>query len=226
MNSSLSLVVTNDGSATIYDASIGEHYHSQHGALQESLHVFIRAGIEYVFANTDVKNVRILEIGFGTGLNFILSSEWIEKQSFTMEYEAIESSPLDLDMIRNLDYSWSSKERWNHYCALYPSFFSNEVIAFSERISFRGHHTEVQRFEVDNNYDLIYYDAFSAQHQPEMWDKDVLDRVCSHLVRGGVFVTYSITGNLKRTLKELGFKIEKLKGSLGKREMLRAIKLY
>ena len=222
----LKLVTTADGSKTIYNPIINENYHSKHGALQESLHVFVKMGLEYFLEHNPVTaaKVSILEIGFGTGLNFLLSAEYCIKTNIKLQYSGIEAFPLMQEMISETGYNhYVEQDLWESFIKKYPTTFSKSKWVHS-CCELDLQHTTLLNFESKNLYDIIYFDAFAAIHQPEMWSLESIEHTISFLKPYGVFVTYAITGNLKRILSGIGLKIEKVKGAIGKREMLRAVK--
>lgn len=220
----MEIVKTADGSFTFFNSEVGEHYHSKHGALQESKHVFLSSGLQYFQSKQDQKSVSILEVGFGTGLNYLLTAEYCFQNQITLSYIAIELAPLDLSMIiRTENLNYVSSEVREDFMAKYPQALSKRTDTVSGNLTIKV--IDVADYRSEGSIDVIYFDAFAAIHQPEMWTEDVLSKVCANLKTGGVFVTYAITGNLKRTMKSLGFSIEKAPGALGKREMLRATKL-
>lgn len=214
---------TADGSNTLYNETIGEHYHSKHGALQESKHVFIDAGLKY--ATAEKSEISILEVGFGTGLNFILSFEYSVQNNIHLDYTSIEAFPLTTEVINETGYSaYVSLQTWNNFISNYNEALKGEQ-TLSSQCKLEIPHTPLADFNTAKKFDIIYYDAFSVQHQPEMWSNEIIAHACSFLKPGGTFVTYAITGNLKRAVKACGLTIEKLPGAPGKREMLRATKM-
>lgn len=220
----MDFVTTGDGSKTLYHAEIGEHYHSKHGAYQESIHVFLKSGLQFFLEKEHKKEAAILEVGFGTGLNFLLTADYCAKNAVKLNYRGIEAFPLPLEIISQTDYNqYISAALWNDFVSTYESAVKGSVKLANE-IDLGIAHTDVLDFEDKSTFDVMYFDAFAAIHQPEMWSDETLAHVCSFLKPGGVFVTYAITGNLKRSMKALGFSIEKVPGAPGKREMLRAIK--
>jgi tRNA U34 5-methylaminomethyl-2-thiouridine-forming methyltransferase MnmC len=224
MNHELKIVTTADGSKTIYNAEVGEHYHSRHGALQESLHVFVNAGLDYFLAQSGANEASILEIGFGTGLNFLLSSDYCTRNQINLRYTGIEAYPLTADMMAQTGYEqYVPAELWTTYLQHYPDALKAEV-SIDADTELQIAHCKLMDFTTEKRYDIIYFDAFAAIHQPEMWDLPAISHISQFLKPGGVFVTYAITGNLKRMLKSLGFSIQKIPGAPGKREMLRAIR--
>ncbi|WPV00374.1 tRNA (5-methylaminomethyl-2-thiouridine)(34)-methyltransferase MnmD [Mucilaginibacter sp. cycad4] len=224
--SQLTIVTTADGSNTIYNAEVGEHYHSRHGALQESLHVFVKSGLQYFLdRNDDVKEVRILEVGFGTGLNFLLTADACTGKQMQLNYTGIEAYPINAGMMAQTGYQqYIPALLWEQFNSNYPAALTSKIeIDSTTRLHIA--HNKLLDFKTDEQFDIIYFDAFAAAHQPEMWDEEAIGHTVSFLKPGGVFVTYAITGNLKRMLKSRGFKVEKAPGAPGKREMLRAVKL-
>ena len=218
------LTQTADGSNTLFNETIGEHYHSSNGALQESKHVFIDAGLAYAIDQNDKKDLSVLEVGFGTGLNFILSFAACEEKQVSLNYTGIEAFPLAQQVIEQTGYQkYVSAEIWDKFINKY-----DQVLVQPQQLStyckLEIISASLQDFISDKQFDVLYYDAFSAQNQPEMWTDEIIGHACSFLKKGGVFVSYAITGNLKRAVKSCGFKIEKLPGAPGKREMLRATK--
>ena len=220
----LEIVTTADGSKTIYNAQVGEHYHSRHGALQESLHVFVNAGLHYFLAQSGAQEASILEVGFGTGLNFLLSAAYCTDRQIELQYTGIEAYPLTTDMMAQTGYEqYIPATLWDTYLQQYPDALKNEVNT-DAHTKLQIAYCQLMDFVTSQQYDIIYFDAFAAIHQPEMWELPAINHVTSFLKPGGVFVTYAITGNLKRMLKSLGFTIQKIPGAPGKREMLRAIR--
>ena len=219
------IIQTADGSNTLFNETIGENYHSKHGALQESLHVFVGAGLKKAMEIANGQALSVLEIGFGTGLNYLLSLNHCVKAEQPMSYTGIEAFPISPAELQSTEYgSYVPAQLWNSLIEHYEQVIGHQVTLF-ENQQLEIAHTTLADFERSQPFDLIYYDAFSVQHQPEMWTDEVIAHTCSFLKTGGIFVTYAITGNLKRALKKAGMTIEKLPGAPGKREMLRATKL-
>lgn len=231
--SHLQIVTTADGSNTIFNSTVGENYHSRHGALQESRHVFLESGLKYFLKLHDKKDsltagdlegASILEVGFGTGLNFLLSAEYCAEQNVPLQYTGIEAYPLPPEMIAQTGYDqYVSEKLWQQFLQNYQQALKNPVQLNNCQLQIAG--CKLLEFYSDKKFDVIYFDAFAAIHQPEMWDEKAIHHTLKFLKPGGVFVTYAITGNLKRTIKNLGLKVEKAPGAPGKREMLRAIKV-
>jgi tRNA U34 5-methylaminomethyl-2-thiouridine-forming methyltransferase MnmC len=216
------VIETADGSKTIYIPEMLENYHSNHGALQEAQHVFIKNGLQ-TFAKK--KEVHIFEMGFGTGLNAMLSMVEADRVNQKVYYTGIEAFPLEMEIIQQIGYEELVDIKFNnnfkkmHLC----EWAKNHI--FSETFSFEKIHAKIQDYTfVENTVDLVYFDAFGPRAQEEMWAISILEKMYRILKSGGVFVTYCAKGQVKRDLKALGFTLEILEGPPGKREMTRAIK--
>lgn len=221
----LQLVHTADGSKTIFNPEIGETYHSRHGALQEGMHVFLNAGLRHFLADKNKSELGILEVGLGTGLNFLLSANFCLENGLGIDYVGIEAFPLEDALICQTGYGhYVSAKLWEWFIEKYSSSI-NHSAELGGRCTLKTAHCKLLDFQSEERFDIVYFDAFSATHQPEMWSDESLAHVCQFLKMSGIFVTYAITGNLKRSLKALGFSIEKVAGAPGKREMLRATKI-
>jgi len=220
----MEFIITNDGSHSLLNTELNETYHSVHGALQESIHVFIKMGLEPLM-NKNPLDLSILEIGFGTGLNALLTLREATKNKQTaIEYHSLEAFPLTEQVWQQLNYTDTighqqefhkmHKALWNHSEQILPNFQL-----------FKQHQTLQQAIFKSNSIDLIYYDAFAPSKQPELWTLEILEKVVSTLKLNGVFVTYCAKGQLKRDLKSLGLTVETLPGPPGKKEMVRAVKI-
>lgn len=221
----LTFVTTADGSKTLFNSEIGENYHSRHGALQESRHVFVDTGLKHYLNVTHAKQVSILEVGFGTGLNFLLSADYCIQHDIGLTYTGIEAFPLPGEIMGETGYDkYIPVGLWNNFLLNYESSLRQEV-EVAPKIDLQVAECTLNDFTTKKLFDVIYFDAFAAIHQPEMWGHGSLEHTCSFLNPGGIFVTYAITGNLKRNMKALGFEVEKAPGAAGKREMLRARKI-
>lgn len=214
------VIVTGDGSNTLFSIQSGEHYHSVFGAIQESMHIFINAGLEVVPKLS--QPVHLLEIGFGTGLNALLSFQWAEKNQIPVLYEGIEAYPIELERVTQLNYPKILNINSSEFYEMHRGGHNKKLGAcfdFSLRI---------EKFEkatfTSQKYDVIFFDAFSPESQPEMWNPEGFEKLFSALKDGGILTTYSCKGSVKRMLKSVGFQIEKIPGPPGKREFLRARK--
>jgi tRNA U34 5-methylaminomethyl-2-thiouridine-forming methyltransferase MnmC len=224
MNHELTIVETADGSKTIYNPQVGENYHSRNGALQESEHVFLSSGLQYFLADKLVNKVSVLEVGFGTGLNFLLTANFCASTKINLDYVGIEAYPLERDMIIQTGYEqYVSAGIWTAFTNNYLDSLKLPV-QLNPYVKLQTAHIGLMEFECDRQFDVIYFDAFASANQPEMWSEEAIEHTIKYLKPNGIFVTYAITGNLKRQLKALGLRIEKAPGAAGKREMLRGTK--
>jgi len=214
------LVTTFDGSHTIFVPELNEHYHSIHGAVQESMIVFIRNGFEYCQANP----VNILEIGFGTGLNALLTAVKCINTNRKTIYTSIEKNPLTENLINKLNHWSFAGEKGKQ---IFDSIHSSEWGFFkkiTENFNLKKLKCDLLRDDIEGKFDLIYFDAFGPDKQPEMWTWNVFMKLAEVTASKGILVTYSAKGEVKRILKSCGFKISLLPGPPGKREMIRAVK--
>jgi len=214
-------LVTSDGSHTLFNKEIGEHYHSTFGAITESEHIFIQAGLGAIPKEKTETNV--LEIGLGTGLNALLALRWAEKNDKLINYHAIEAFPLGQDIIKKLNYSEVLEMDQNYLQNIHDASSDEKRITNKFCFSFTRLKLEDAIFPT-NHFDAVFFDAFSPEVQPEMWTETAFRKIANSMKYGGVLTTYSCKGIVKRALKASGFQIEKLPGPPGKREFLRAQK--
>lgn len=220
--SSLKIITTQDGSHSLLHEQLNETYHSIHGAVQESNYVFIEKGLEFV-KSSGKPEIKILEIGFGTGLNALLTIQHALTYNQIIRYTTLEAFPVEEEVWSQLNYAdaaelkaWFEKlhrATWNEWAELSPTFHLRKL-----RTTLQGVILE------ENQYDLIYFDAFAPNKQPDMWELPMLEKVATSMKADGVLVTYCAKGQLKRDLQSLNLKVESLPGPPGKREMVRAIK--
>lgn len=217
------IIITGDNSKTLLIPELNETYHSTKGALTETNHVFIRMGLQE-FAPKQ-KSVRIFEMGFGTGLNLLACLQFIEKSPIQINYTTLELYPLDIEVIRDLDYVKDLPESiQNQFYEAHQADWNSTTI-ISPLLSLYKKEGDLLSINLDSNsFDLIFYDAFGPKVQPELWNTPVLAKLYNALDSGGIFVTYCAQGQFRRNLKSCGFEVEKLPGPPGKREMVRAVK--
>ena len=219
------VVITGDGSSTIHLPEWDEQYHSKHGAIQEAYHVFIKHGLQHVYNFGETNNLAILEIGFGTGLNAFITLLEADKLKLLIDYFGVEAYPVAMDEIKQLNYPKQLQASKNE-----ELFKKLHVVGWNEsnEISKNFSLTKQNRFFSEINektmYNLIYFDAFGARVQPELWTEKIFQKMFDALIDGGVLVTYAAKGSVRRAMQAVGFKVEKLPGPPGKREMLRATK--
>lgn len=209
-------VVTADGTVTLHVAHLNENYHSLNGAMQESMHVFIRNGLNF-FPPT--QPLSVFEVGFGTGLNCLLTK--ILSTSPIM-YHGLELKPLPDSIIEKLNYAENPSDK-NQFELIHAISWGIEKDV-SNNFTLKKIKGDLITYQPDSKYDLIYFDAFGPAAQPEMWTKDIFIKMYSMLNPGGILVTYCAKGEVKRTMKEVGFEVEALPGPPGKREMTRGKK--
>lgn len=214
-------IITSDGSHTLFNAKIGEHYHSTFGAITESEHIFIRAALGALSA--DIKKIRVLEIGLGTGLNALLAMRWAERNSKILHYTAIEAFPIEKEIVDKLNYPELLGVNLEKFVAIHEA--KCEKLEISDQFYFTFQQTTLQESILPlDHFDVVFFDAFSPEVQPEMWTESCFVKIEKAMKQGGILTTYSCKGIVKRALKAAGFQIEKLPGPPGKREFLRAVK--
>ncbi|MDR2361965.1 MAG: tRNA (5-methylaminomethyl-2-thiouridine)(34)-methyltransferase MnmD [Prevotellaceae bacterium] len=218
------IVSTADGSYTLYLPALNEHYHSVNGAVQESLHVYIEAGLRYICKDAPHTSRRILEAGFGTGLNALLTMLEAEHSRTDIYYEAIEKYPLPLEIVTSLNYAETLRLpdscRFMH---LHNLAWEQEQ-RLSPHFSLCKRRVDLCAYEPDGLFDGIYFDAFAPSVQPELWTATIFRKLYNSLSDGGALVTYSAKGAVKTALRQAGFELQRLPGAAGKRHMLRAVK--
>lgn len=216
------VIETADGSKTIYIAEMDENYHSGHGALQEAVHVFIQNGLRQF---KDQAEVKVFEMGFGSGLNALLTMVEAENNFQKIHYVGIEAFPVEMELIEQIGYEKLVDEKFEEsFLEMHTSSW-NRIHSITNSFSFEKIHSRIEDYDVrESSTDLIYFDAFGPRAQKEMWELNVLDKMYRMLKTGGVLVTYCANGQFKRNLKSLGFIVESLPGPPGKREMTKATK--
>jgi tRNA U34 5-methylaminomethyl-2-thiouridine-forming methyltransferase MnmC len=217
------IIVTADGSKTIYLPEWNEHYHSSHGALQEAHHVFIKHGL----TKCTEDYITILEMGFGTGLNAFLTYFASEKRHQYVHYIGVEVFPPSEEEWKAMDYSQyaNDPDAESVYEKMHQCVWELPQ-ELSEHFVLEKRQKTIQEMSMPaGSVDLIYYDAFGPRVQPELWSLEVFQKMFDWLSPGGIFVTYCAKGQVKRDLKSAGFLVESLPGPPGKREMTRAIKV-
>lgn len=218
------IITTADGSKTIQIEEWNEQYHSVHGAIQEANHVFIKHGLCFFMeAFPNVEPIRILEIGFGTGLNAFLTLLKASEVKTQIHYTGVEAFPVAKEEISQLNYVEELNQETALFSKLHDTAWEAEQNVSDSFILIKQQ-KEFKDIEDSNLYDIIYFDAFGARVQPELWTENLFQKMFNALKRHGVLVTYSAKGSARRAMQSVGFKVEKLPGPPGKREMLRAVK--
>lgn len=214
------IITTSDGSSTLYMEDLGETYHSIHGAIQEANHVYIQNGLERL----SKKSIQILEIGFGTGLNFYLTYLYALENNIQLQYVGLEAYPLEEKEWKQINYQHLLPKSMVSLDDMHKLSWGEEHHIINNIKLIKIHNT-VQDFTIAQTFDLIYFDAFGYDYQPELWSKMILEKMFHALNPGGILVTYACKGIVNRTLKEIGFEVEKHQGPPGKREMTVAYKV-
>jgi tRNA U34 5-methylaminomethyl-2-thiouridine-forming methyltransferase MnmC len=217
------IIYTADGSPTVRSAIFGETYHSLHGAVQESLHVFLEQGLDWWTSRHFPKPVKILELGFGSGLNFLLTKQYCEDKAIGADYHAVEKFPIGSVNAQKIDYPFSSVDEKNEFLSLHDFSASSPYVMKDCPLHFQAHWIDFLEFKPEVLFDVIYFDVFAPTCQPYLWEIAFLAKIKSWMQEGAVLVTYGAKGSFKRALKELGFAVENPPGPKGKREMTRAI---
>jgi tRNA U34 5-methylaminomethyl-2-thiouridine-forming methyltransferase MnmC len=217
------IIITKDGSTTIHLPDWNEQYHSKHGAIQEAYHVFIQMGFYFFQTNNKTEKINILEIGFGTGLNAFISLLEAEKTKISINYTGIEAYPVENQEIEKLNYPEELEASSEIFLKLHQTVWEkpSQITDSFQLIKQKHFFSEIEDFEM---YNLIYFDAFGARVQPELWTEKIFRKMYDALKPNGVLVTYSAKGSVRRAMQVVGFQVERLPGPPGKREMLRAIK--
>jgi len=212
---------TADGSDTLFSNEMDESYHSVNGAAQESRHVFIEAGLHQMYK----KNLKIFEVGFGTGLNALLTWEDAHKNKLQIEYDAIEAYPVSKEVIETLNYGEFTPELHSSaYLKLHDTKWEVLEELENKRFNLRKIQGDFTDYTFSQTYDLIYFDAFAPDKQSEMWDEPLFLKLFQALNSQGLLVTYCAKGEVRRRMQRAGFMVERIPGPPGKREMLRASK--
>ena len=247
------LKTSEDGSSTLYRPDLNEHYHSIHGAIQESMHVFIWAGLMFYFEknpelesehfntpsqlmtknssfdpiinakNYHSKPIQILEVGFGTGLNALLTLTY--SQNHSIYYHSLEKFPLSKEIIEKINYPQQipHSKASNWFNEIHNAQW-DQPIQITPQFQLFKEHTDLQKFKSTHKFDLVYFDAFAPDKQPDLWTPEIFENIANIMNSGAILTTYSAKGIVRRAMQKAGLKTEKIPGPPGKREMLRAIK--
>jgi len=219
----IKIITTEDGSHSLYDEKLNETYHSTRGALGESLHVFIKEGLAHWLEQNTQKEVSILEIGFGTGLNALLSAQYAEKNHVKVIFTTLEPFPISKEIYENLNYGTTEEEvaflQALHTCNWEKPFEVSKYFTLMKTTK------RLEDFTSKSPFDIIFFDAFAPSKQPDVWSLGNLKKCYDLLDDGGILTTYCAQGQFKRNLSEVGFEVQSLRGAMGKKEMVRAVKV-
>jgi len=211
--------ITEDGSQTLYLPGLGEHYHSTRGAIQESRHVFLKAGFDHIAHKEGL--LRVLEVGFGTGLNALLTLARAAEENLEVAYDALEPFPLSKAEWSELNLpKLVENGRFTDAFSRMHQAQDQVITRIHDRFSFQRHICTLQQAVLpDSYYHVVYHDAFAPQFQPEMWTVEVFEKLYAAMLPGAVLTTYCAKGIVKRAMKAAGFVLSHPEGPPGKREM-------
>lgn len=218
----IKIITTEDGSHSLFDEDLNETYHSTRGARGESMHVFIKEGLEHWRSQNEAEEIRILEVGLGTGLNAFLTTQFASTNKQNIHFTTLEPYPIEKDIYENLNYHKSYQE--------HQSLMNIHETTWEKSVGINTHFellkttSRLEDFESANSFHVIYFDAFAPSKQPEVWSLENLKKCYNLLEKGGVLTTYCAQGQFKRNLAEAGFQVETLQGAMGKKEMVRGVK--
>ena len=219
----IKIIETADGSTSFYNEELDETYHSRHGAIQESLHVFIGAGL--LPMQELKKEISILEMGFGTGLNAWLTTIKAADLNLKISYTTLEAFPISNAQVDKLNYSeWGKSETEKKYLSKIHEVPWGEFNDINKHFRIKKLKINFEDFYADQVFDLIFFDAFGPDIQPDLWGDEIFKRMYQALKPGGTLVTYSVKGSVRRAMKSAGFVVKKIPGPPGKREISRAVK--
>lgn len=219
---SLKLVETKDGSQTILNEELGSTYHSRHGALTESEHVFIEKGLRKVLERGN-GSITLLEMGFGTGLNALLTEKELEGVQVNLDYHTLELFPLPEAVWKEYQLPMELSSRRNVFEKFHQADW-NKCVSIRDGFSLTKHQVSLLDFEPKVQFDLVYFDAFEPETQPELWTREVFERLFCWVNPEGILTTYCCKGYVRRNMLAAGFLVEKVPGPPGKREMIVATK--
>lgn len=225
-NRNLKIIETEDGSSSLYVPSLNETYHSFHGALAESRHVFIKEGLAHWHKTYGKTFAKILELGFGTGLNTILTVEYALRHSFPIHYDTLEAYPLEAIVAEKLNYPKLLQD--DDLATIFSHLHAapwNEPVSIDTFFTLHKRNVMAEAFMAEAScYDVVFFDAFAPNKQAELWTVEILEKFYRALAPEGILVTYCAKGQFKRDLKAIGYEVETLSGPPGKKEMVRATK--
>lgn len=223
MQTKRQIITTADGSKTIYFPDLDENYHSHNGALQESVHIFIKNGIRHFATQT---SIHIFEVGFGTGLNALLTADFAQNNTVKTIYHTIEAFPIALEEVEALNYaSLFEVEKIKDLALGLHQLPWGKEMEVDDYFQFKKIHDKLENYSLENNfYDCVFFDAFAPAIQEELWTTEIFSKIFQALKPGGLLVTYCAKGQVKRDLKSVGFTVESTPGPPGKREITLAWK--
>lgn len=216
---------TEDGSPTLYTPAFEEHYHSTHGAVQESQHIYLQLGLATYVERHEMQGrpLRLVEMGFGTGLNALLTLLWAGRSGVPVEYHTIERYPIPEELAEQLDYRVDGRNEHSTLQLIHRAEWGR-IVPLTESFQLQKYLGDIRETALPESVDVVYYDAFSPESQPELWEEGLFARLYAVMRPGAVLTTYCAKGEVRRRLQRVGFLVERLPGPPGKREVLRATK--
>lgn len=218
------ILKTGDGSYTLRIPEWDEQYHSKHGAIAEALHVFIKEGLYHWLSENAESKFSVLEIGFGTGLNALLTYLESKKHAWNIDYTGVEAFPLSMEECEKMNYTEMLETSDEVFLKLHNSPWE-EKTSISNTFQLLKEQKLFSDISAVNTFNIIYFDAFGIRVQPELWTQEIFAKMFAALKPKGVLVTYAANGNARRAMQAVGFSVERLPGPPGKKEMLRATKI-
>lgn len=218
----IKIITTEDGSHSLFDEELNETYHSTRGARGESMHVFLKEGLEHWHSLHHANEIRILEVGFGTGLNAFLTAQYAKQYQVKVHFTTLEPFPIEASIYQKLNYHQTEEER-QLLTSLHEAAWG-ETVPISPYFNLLKSTSRLEDFNSSEMYQVIYFDAFAPSKQPEVWSIENLRNCFNQLSEGGMLTTYCAQGQFKRNLVEAGFSVETLRGAMGKKEMVRGVK--
>lgn len=215
------IILSGDGSHTLISPIFQTAYHSHHGAITESEVVFIEAGLTFL-QSQGYQNIRVFEMGFGSGLNALLAKIWSEKEKINLKYHTVEAYPVPIEVIRQLNYT----DKIGHhqdFLSMHTCSWGDEHV-IDDHFVFCKWKCPIEELQLNKTFDAIFFDAFAPSSQPHLWEEKNIKKMYDLLQYGGVLTSFCAQGAFKRHLKAVGFTVQSLPGPPGKREMTRAIK--
>lgn len=226
-NTGLKIITTEDGSHSLLREDLNETYHSFHGARGESLHVFIQHGVRYVLENfPEKRNIRVFEVGFGTGLNAFLVARLAQESNILIDFHTVEPIPVPEDIFMKFNFGATDEEK--HMLQQIHRAEWEQPIQLNKNFQITKYKATLEGFNIEkkpaDGFDVVFFDAFAPSKQAEIWSLENLKKCCDLLRGGGILTTYCAQGQFKRNLATVGFEVQTLKGALGKKEMVRGVK--
>ncbi len=218
----LQLIQTDDGSQTLLNTNIDSTYHSLHGALTETDHVFIKSGLEQILANQN-DNLAILEMGFGTGLNALATAVHVTDKKVEVDYHSLEMFPVPKEIWSQYHLPDKLADQQPLLEAMHAAPW-NKKVKVADNFNLYKHNVSLLDFSPEEKFNLVYFDAFEPAKQPELWTEKVFGKIFDWMLPNGILTTYCCKGDVRRAMIKVGFEVERIPGPPGKREMIRAKK--